>query len=497
MYEISLLAVLTALVLGLYRYTKIQVRKTNTVLAKVSESLKRNRTETSAELKKLNAGLKRLDVKLQVLHGLEPRLAGLQGDCSGLHAAVSASRDDITRLAHLGGLQDSLRQALALQTSFVTTWFLQKKIAVFRVTIPNRIGHFAGEPDLWAKERLLQGRDVRNCAFIADVDTVANPHMLAYWADFFGLTMPSAVWEQLATAVPALRSLEERREDFFFGMDVPATCYPIYTAWGSRPPLLTLREDDRQHVRSVLREWGMTNQDWFACVHVRERGYAAIDDDVHDYRNAAIAAFIPAMQEIVARGGWVIRMGDPTMTPLPKLDHVIDYVHSPRRSPRLDIALCAAARFFLGSNSGLYIVSTVFGVPVATANLAPICMQALTHQDLGTPKLYYSEKEQRLLTFHEALTSRAANFRSSAQFAAEGLRPMENSPDEIVGLTQEMLDRLEGRASSLGTEDEKLQATFADLFDHDLGHYGAVTSARTGAHFLRKHRDLLEHAPGS
>src|SRR5256885_8476241 len=60
----------------------------------------------------------------------------------------------------------------------------------------------------------------------------------------------------------------------------------------------------------------------------------------------------PAVQEITRRGGWVVRLGDPTMEPFPPTPAVIDYAHSRLKSPATDVFLCGACRFFIGVASG-------------------------------------------------------------------------------------------------------------------------------------------------
>ena len=50
----------------------------------------------------------------------------------------------------------------------------------------------------------------------------------------------------------------------------------------------------------------------------RERG--GYSGDWENFRNADIGNYLGAIKEITQRGGWVVRMGDPTMTKLPFLN---------------------------------------------------------------------------------------------------------------------------------------------------------------------------------
>ena len=51
-------------------------------------------------------------------------------------------------------------------------------------------------------------------------------------------------------------------------------------------------------------------------------------------------------------GGWVIRIGDSNLSPLPALANFFDYCRSEMRADWMDIFLLANCRFMLGTNSG-------------------------------------------------------------------------------------------------------------------------------------------------
>lgn len=94
---------------------------------------------------------------------------------------------------------------------------------------------------------------------------------------------------------------------------------------------------------------GLPRDAWFVCLHVREGGYKGDWDNI---RNTNIINYLGAIKEITRRGGWVVRMGDPTMTKLPALERVIDYAHSPNRSAIMDVYLLKECFFFCGHKHG-------------------------------------------------------------------------------------------------------------------------------------------------
>jgi putative glycosyltransferase (TIGR04372 family) len=266
--------------------------------------------------------------------------------------------------------------------------------------------------------------------------------------------------------------------------------YATYAAWGDRPPLMKLEQDHAARGEAALRELGVPDGAWYVCVHTRERGYALQDDDVHDYRNSAIETYLPAMREIVACGGWCVRMGEPSSPPLPPMPGIVDYRHSPLRSDWMDIFLPARCRFFLGNTSGLFLVSSIFGVPVALAHMAPMATAyALGPNDLSIPKLV-ADRTGAVWPLARVFGSETSQFFSSEAWDIAGLSPVDNTPEEIRELAIEMIDRLEGRARYT-EEDERLQAAFRSLLTPD--HYSYHAVARIGRDFLRRHADLLKN----
>jgi putative glycosyltransferase (TIGR04372 family) len=266
------------------------------------------------------------------------------------------------------------------------------------------------------------------------------------------------------------------------------SAYQIYSLWKGRAPLLRMTPADLQWGDEALRRLGLPENAWFVCVHVREGGFSPIDEELQAHRNASIEATIPAMLEIGRAGGWVIRTGDPSMKPLPPLPQVIDYAHHPMKSDRLDVILCARARFILGSTSGITLVGSIFGVPCAIMNTIPTSNLWYNSHDLSIVKLLWSEKLNRYLRFDEVLGSRLADLRYAAMYRQSGIRVDENSAQDITDLADEMMQRLDGRF--IETPDDRRNAErFRSYFPS--GHCTADSCARAGACFLRRHSDLL------
>jgi len=357
-------------------------------------------------------------------------------------------------------------------------WLL--RIRFIRLTHPEAIGHLALEPDCYAKDKKLERR-WETTVLLTDPDKIANPCLLELWRQHYVVVRSPGIVRFLRplTQYP---DLERFLVDYAVAINDTATCYPTYRRWGERGPLLTLPEAMRQTGRAVLAKMGVPEGAWFACVHSREGGYAAYKEHWHSYRNSDIHDYVPAMKAIVAAGGWCIRVGDPTMRPLTTpIPGVVDYALSPLKSAEMDVFLAAECRFMLGNSSGLYVLLATFGKPCALANQAPLsAVYGLGIHDLAIPK--WLKRDGVRLSLVPFMRSPIANYRFTELYEKYGLEVVNNTPEEILALTQEMLDRLEGRAVYT-PDDEVRQERFRALFAK--GHYSYGAASRIGRDFLR------------
>ncbi len=199
---------------------------------------------------------------------------------------------------------------------------------------------------------------------------------------------------------------------------------------------------------------GVPLHDWFVCLHVREGGFR--NDWDHSWRNASIQNYLPAIRLITESGGWVIRMGDPTMTHLPPMDRVIDYAHSPFKGALMDLYLMSACRFFWGTNSGLQEVARLFGKQELLVNLSDWTVSfPLKRESLALLKHVYSRSQNRFFSVKELLEEPLDRVVSQCfRNLHDDWELVENSPDEIRDLVAEFL------ATPSGGGGSELQAEF-------------------------------------
>jgi len=346
----------------------------------------------------------------------------------------------------------------------------------------DRIGHLAVEPDCYLKEGILGLRPSYFEIVLAPTHQVANKHLLDYWRQHLRI-VTSPILCSFLYPLSQQNTLKYDTYRFASVINETAHAFTIQTKYDGKPPLLTLRESDRQRGWDCLQKIGIPEGTWFVCVHSRDEGY--VPGEGQTYRNANINNYLLAMEAIVERGGWCIHMGDLTIKSLPSMEHVIDYAHLSIKSDWMDVFLCASCKFFLGSESGLVALADVFGVSAGIANRAPMSVVfPCSSSSVGIPKLIWSLREERYLSFKEVFSSPIGNFRFDYLYSEAEVQTVENSPEDIRDLVLEMLERTEGTVTYTA-EDERLQERFISLLKP--GHYSYGASSRVGRDFLRKY----------
>lgn len=317
---------------------------------------------------------------------------------------------------------------------------------------------------------------------IANQHETANLTYLRYWEEYFPiLFMDNLASEELRKA---LWPIYEHPQMFRFH-DGPIDYWKAFTSvdeeWNRqlRAPLLELSDSDRARSEPIIRAWGIPTGSWFVCFHIREgshRRRGTENSDPHTYLNA--------MKEIVHQGGFAIRMGNPAMTPLPKIDGVIDYAHAEQRADWLDVALWAQCKFFVGTNSGPLCVPASFGVPTLSTNVPHIGLVPSLRNSIFVPKLCAIDNGKEFLPVSQML-ERPVAWTSAVQPVEEGIRLIDNSQDELKLAVTEMLEIVHASESSYIRNADQL------LFDQIRDSAGGIGSMPIARSFLKVHQELL------
>jgi putative glycosyltransferase (TIGR04372 family) len=206
---------------------------------------------------------------------------------------------------------------------------------------------------------------------------------------------------------------------------------------------------------------GVPENSWFVCLHVRGSGFRN-DKGRRDYRNPSILNYIPAIKKITSRGGWVVRMGDNTMKPLPSMKNVIDYPFTRYKSDFMDLCLIQNCRFFIGGQSGLDGIARLAHKNLLHINISNWRLEPKRIRDRGILQRVYSKKDKRFLSIKELLLIDLKEENTNLFYGlndqhkeSENYVLTENSEGEISSAVVEYMDFLTNNKLSLTSKQKE------------------------------------------
>jgi putative glycosyltransferase (TIGR04372 family) len=251
--------------------------------------------------------------------------------------------------------------------------------------------------------------------------------------------------------------------------------------WKQSGNTTLLKLDDETEVKGykVLKRWGLTDKDWFVAIHVREGSHR----DQARLPNADIMSYLPMINEIVNRGGHVVRMGSPLMKPLPKMKNVIDYAHVVERVDWMDVFLWAKAKFFVGTQSGGSEAAMCFDTPTIRSNFSSYGHCFWSDKSFMVPKQYRISNHALPLNLRDALRSPIPHCESTVHEDFE-FEVIDNSETDLINAANEMFARLESQNWTLTERQVTAQAIRVSE--------GAVGRLPISDSFLSSHRSFIE-----
>ena len=350
----------------------------------------------------------------------------------------------------------------------------------------GRIGHLALETDLFLRKRQLGiFSDEPFYCFVCDSRGVANRQLLAMYKRVMRIYENRVFVSIFDGMFPILK-----RTPFYQPLGLKNN---EYFEFNNAKPSIIFTPQEMQKGRRLLKEMNVDmDKDNYVCIFARDdtflnKNMPYTDWGYHNYRNSDINDFIEASKFLIEKGLTVIRVGSVVNKPIayshPKL---IDYSTSKIQCAFLDIFLVGTSKFFLGSSSGIGDVALLFDVPRLNVNFAEFGIVPTGKNCLYIPKKHKFTKTGQYLHFREAFKIKLKPYSTNAHDL--GLEFEDNSPEDILQVTQEMLSRLEG-VFAYSAEEKKLIKDFQNLWSHSDVICKDVPTP-IGIEWLKKNKDL-------
>jgi putative glycosyltransferase (TIGR04372 family) len=356
--------------------------------------------------------------------------------------------------------------------------------------ISERIGHFAGNTELY----LCEIDAAINCPEGKFVDLwyhnwpISNHYLGKMWGSVIkiGPSLLLASIDRINLLVPG-GEIHRIGLNTFLDRDV-------HNLFDKYPPHLSFSDDEHERGRKELSRFGVPADAKFVCVIVRDSSYlnSALpwtNWSRHDHRDCNIANYYLAAEALAERGYYVFRMGVKVHSKFEtNNERIIDYANSGMGSDFMDVYLGAHCSFCISTTTGFDAIPYVFRRPIVFTDMVPLFhVHTFSSRYLSTAKKYWSEGDQRFLSFREMLEPRFENM-LAGEFQRLGIKMVESSPEEICDVVLEMESMISGTWQS-SVNDEELQKQFWNIFPKGVLH--GEFRGRIGRGYLRSNSDLL------
>jgi len=231
--------------------------------------------------------------------------------------------------------------------------------------------------------------------------------------------------------------------------------------WRETGPPLALDRETRQRGDAALARIGIPVDAPLVSLHVREPGWHVAHGDALNIRDADIADYGAAVGYLHGRGIRVIRLGDPSMTPVPAAMAAFDYAHSALKADWMDVYLAARCRFHIGTASGMSFVPILFGRPVLFTNYAPVD-HLLDPRSTVTIFKVPRDLQGRAVPPSD-LAGRARHAVSVTDLELLGLWLQDNDPDDILDAVRFVEEHVDAGSGDLRFPEGTFAASDAAL----------------------------------
>jgi putative glycosyltransferase (TIGR04372 family) len=355
----------------------------------------------------------------------------------------------------------------------------------------TQFGHI-GLLDSYIKMATVGIHPQANRILLAPDNKVSNKAYLGYWHPYFTIVRDGDLVDEL---FPFQRSIG----DNFMAVIGPEDVAEPWTraaaraqiAWArlGNGPLLKVSDEHVALGTKALQALGVPNGAWYVGLHVREAGYyGESSGGISVHRNAGIEDYLPAIRTITKQGGYIIRLGDSSMRPLPKMDRVVDYAHSKVKSEAVDIFLCATSRFVIGTTSGLTTACLSFGTPMILVNCISNDWQLWSAETDFITKLVWDRRAKRHLTLAELYSHPIQGFLvNAATMCRHGIESIPNNASDIEAAVRYKLDLMNG-LTNRPVDTEEPMRSYRVALAHNPMVFGAAYPV---PQFLDRHRIRL------
>ncbi len=369
-----------------------------------------------------------------------------------------------------------------------------------------RLGHFAANTELYccARDEGINTPNVNHIDLFYTLGNICNKQLYTMWKRELNI-VPYSVGRILHCMTRLIKILHTITPSLNVHLiNTPQNDRDIHNIINSYPAHLKFTQEEKVKGTRWLKENNISVDSKIVLLAIRDdtyltETYPENDWSYHDYRDCDINNFILVSEELANMGYYVIRLGHNAKDAL-KSNHpmVIDYAKNGMRDEFIDIYLASICTFIISTATGSDAPAVwCFKKPFVQVNHAPIgILHTYFERTVFLTKHHINTKNNKELSLSEIFLNNVSLCLQSACFKKKGIHLVENTPEEILDIVVEMIERIDGNWIP-EENDEYLQKEFWKVFSADLISlnnnllHGKI-KGKFGAKFLRDNSTWLK-----
>lgn len=369
------------------------------------------------------------------------------------------------------------------------------KINFFKLFWVDAIGHLIGEPDFYIRELFLNKKSKnKKIVLLLPIDKVANKYYLKFLKNDF-IIIKSTIACKILEPFLILPFVTINPDKYFTDINITDNIkfkknianFNINTVIRKTFPKFTieLNAKEKKENFELIKKFKLEKFDGYVTLHFRDYRYRDIMPGPRDTKN--LLSYNDLIKYLINEKKLaVIRMGrGKEIVPYPqKIEGFYDYAASSNASDKNDILLMGNSKLFIGTNSGLALLSYKFRVPSCYLNYVPFSKSSMAPYSYYFPKLYKDKKNNRLLTVSQIVSSDIFNSIDPKDY--KNYEVIENNSNDILNFVKEFILRKDNNYIE-SKESLELRARFYKIMENKF-FYG---NKNISSYFLTKYKNLI------
>ncbi len=260
----------------------------------------------------------------------------------------------------------------------------------------------------------------------------------------------------------------------------------IHNLLGKVPTTISLNNEEKKIGEEYLYLKNISGKKNFVLFSNRSTAYK--NEKIDSSRNASILTQLKAINYLIGNNYVAFRMGRKESPKLPNdIDkNIIDYAFDDNKSDILDLFLFSKSKFLICNAGGIDNFAVVFRKPKFVVDFTQFWDLNTTNSylfPLLIPKIYKNSKTNEILKFSKVFDLGLDKL-SLEKLYSLGFDILDNTPEEILEGTKEMLDIINGK-NLYSNDKQKKFWRMADEYSPNIGRF------KISEFFFNKNKDLF------